>query len=98
MTSEQAAWLRAHPHYRPRGQADANSAFRGSGASAPSTGRGVLHPDGRFELLKRGQALPLPGHNEAAAFVVGIPPQAGSQPGVPDPRGNPNERGYDRKA
>ena len=97
MTSEQAAWLRAHPHYRPLGQADANSAFRGSGASAPSTNRGVLHPDGRFELMTRGQRVPMPRANEDAAFVVGIPPAPGSQPGVPDPRGNPNERGYDRK-
>ena len=83
MTSEQRRWLEKHPSYSPLGV---------PGGMVVYMKRGMLHPDGRFEL---GITTKRPT-DSMEAFPVGI--REVRQPGqVIDPRGNPNVRGYDQK-
>ena len=60
MTSEQAAWLRDHPEYRPIGVAGGRTRF---------AKRGALKPDGTFVAVTR--ASPLIDERDGA-FGVGI--------------------------
>ena len=60
MTSEQKAWLDAHPDYRPIGVAGGRTRF---------AKRGALKPDGTFVAVTR--AAPLIDERDGA-FGVGI--------------------------
>ena len=83
MTSEQRSWLEKHPNYSPLGI---------PGGMVVYMKQGMLHPDGKFEL---GRTKPKPT-DSFGTFAVGI--RELRQPGqLQDPRGNPNEKGYDQK-
>lgn len=82
MTPAQIQWLKSHPNYEPVGRVGGMTAYQS---------RGVLNPDGQFMLGAKAPAL----GTENGPFQVGIRVvlQAGK---IVDPRGNPNERGYDQ--
>lgn len=81
MTPAQQKWLLANPNYEPVGRLGGMMTYQS---------RGVLHPDGRFAL---GERAPAAG-TENGPFQVGIRVVL-EQGKIADPRGNPNERGYD---
>ena len=59
MTSEQKAWLDAHPDYRPIGVAGGRTRF---------AKRGALKPDGTFVAVTKG----VPLDERDGAFGVGV--------------------------
>ena len=83
MTSEQAAWLKANPQYRPIGVSAGHAGYQH---------RGTLAPDGTFTKATKG----VPVSEEGGCFGVGVPvnrdPSQPWRPGEPAPVTDP--RGY----